>query len=110
MRSLPPSTTSTWTPKSETKSENPASDDRMIGLFDRPAEVVILNSQADDSLAAAMYGGAKRLRKKKDKKKPPKNGISGYDFDSLIPENGTSEPLTKSKKSKKSKRKTIYSA
>jgi len=82
----------------------------MIGLFDRPAEVVILNSQADDSLAAAMYGGAKRLRKKKDKKKPPKNGISGYDFDSLIPENGTSEPLTKSKKSKKSKRKTIYSA
>jgi hypothetical protein len=55
------------------------------------AEVEILNSAADDQLAASMYGGVKKTKKKKSsKKKQQKRGVSGYDFDSMIQDESSS--------------------
>ena len=106
MRSLPQApqqSTSTWT-KSEDRNDakrlsgyssggRPSiSDDRSFELFENKAEVTILNSEADDRLAAAMYGGAKRLKKKdkKQKKQKKRVRVSGYDFDSLLKEESSS--------------------
>ena len=55
----------------------------MFELFENKAEVKILNSVADDRLAASMYGGGVKKSKRKKSKKQ-KKGVSGYDFDSLL--------------------------
>jgi len=61
---------------------------RMFNLFDSKAEVEILNSKADDNLAASMYGGIKKSKKKKSKK--PKKGVSGYNFDRMLKDESSS--------------------
>lgn len=65
----------------------------MFELFENKAEVEILNSPADDQLAASMYGG---LKKKKPKKKKMKKGVSGYDFDSMIKDESSSSSFWES--------------
>ena len=64
------------------------STQRMFEQFENKAEVEILNSPAEDKLAASMYGGVKKNKKKKIKKQ--KKGVSGYDFDSLIKDESSS--------------------
>ena len=67
---------------------------RMFELFENKAEVEILNSPADDQLAASMYGGLKK--KKPIKKKKMKKGVSGYDFDSMIKDESSSSSFLES--------------
>ena len=67
---------------------------RMFELFENKAEVEILNSPADDKLAASMYGGLKK--KKPIKKKKMKKGVSGYDFDSMIKDESSSSSFLES--------------
>ena len=68
---------------STSKSDSTQETGRMFELFENKAEVKILNSVADDRLAASMYGGGVKKSKRKKSKKQ-KKGVSGYDFDSLL--------------------------
>ena len=63
---------------------------RMFDLFETKAEVEILNSVADDRLAASMYGGLKKTRKKSSKKSKQRKGVSGYNFDRVIKDESSS--------------------
>jgi hypothetical protein len=68
--------------------KSPQQGDRMFEY--EKAQVEILDSAADDMLAASMYGGvSNKRRKEKTKKKTTfshekKTGVSGYNFDSLM--------------------------
>jgi len=65
-------------------------------LYDGKAEVQILDSHEDDKLAASIYGATQRspTKRKRDSlttSSSTKEGVSGYDFDSLIKDNDDDE-------------------
>merc|ERR1712176_1142032 len=69
----------------QVKSSKRRESGRMFWYDLDKAEVEILNSTEEDSLAASMYGGSKASKSKKSPKNTTKKkGVSGYDFDSLI--------------------------
>jgi len=74
----------------EAKSTTPMENVRMFDLFETKAKVEILNSAAEDRLAASMYGGLKKTKRKNSSKNKQRKGVSGYNFDRVIKDESSS--------------------
>lgn len=67
----------------------PVENGRVFDLFETKAAVQILNTAAEDRLAASMYSGLKTSKRKKSSKNQ-KKGVSGYNFDLIIKDESSS--------------------